>query len=80
MGHAAGRYLRLLWKDPQQAPEIKSVLLSAVETSFNPPVRIWSGEMAPTAAQPGIYEYAWAGQMPLEKLRSICRRSIRWPR
>ena len=66
---AAGRYLRLLWKDPQQAPEIKSVLLGALETSFNPPVRIRSGEMAPTATQPGIYEYAWAGQMPLEKLR-----------
>ena len=65
----AGRYLRLLWDDPQRAPEIQSVFLGTVETSFNPPVHIWSGEIAPSATQPGIYDYAWAGQMPLEKLR-----------
>jgi hypothetical protein len=66
---AAGRYLRLLWEDPQHAPEIKSVFLGAVETSVNPPVRIWTAEMAPSATQPGIYEYSWAGQMPLERVR-----------
>ena len=66
---AASRYLRLLWDDPQRAPEIKSVLLGAVETGFNQPVRIWTAGMAPSLPQPGIYEYAWAGQMPLEKLR-----------
>jgi Protein of unknown function (DUF3999) len=66
---AAARYLRLLWDDPQRAPEIKSVSLGTVETSFNPPVRIWTAGMEPSAIQPGIYEYAWAGQMPLEKLR-----------
>ena len=54
---------------PQQAPEIKSVFLGTVETSFNPPVRIWTAGMEPSATQPSIYEYAWAGQMPLEKLR-----------
>ncbi len=66
---AAGRYLRLLWDDPKQALEIKSVFLGAWETSVNPPVRIWSAEMAPSVTQPGIYEYAWAGQLPLEKVR-----------
>ncbi len=66
---AASRYLRLLWDEPKQAPEIKSVFLGAVETSVNPPVRIWSAEMAPSATQPGIYEYTWAGQMPLSRVR-----------
>ncbi len=65
----ASRYLRLLWDDPKQAPEIKSVFLGTVESSVNQPVRIWSEEMAPLPAQPGIFEYAWAGQMPLEKVR-----------
>ena len=66
---AAGRYLRLLWQAPKQAPEIKSVFLGTVENSAAQPVRIWSKEMAPTATGPGMYEYAWAGQLPLEKLR-----------
>ncbi len=65
----ASRYLRLSWDDPKQAPEIKSVFLGTVESSVSQPARIWSAEMTPSAVQPGIYEYAWAGQMPLEKLR-----------
>jgi hypothetical protein len=65
----AGRYLRLIWDDPKQAPEIKSVFLGAVESSVSQPPRVWSAEMTPTAVQPGIYEYSWTGQLPLEKLR-----------
>jgi hypothetical protein len=65
----ADRYLRILWDNPQQAPEIKSVLLRTVETSFTPPIRIWTEEIAPSTVKPEYYEYTWAGQMPLEKLR-----------
>jgi hypothetical protein len=66
---AADRYLRLIWQNPQRAPEIKSVLLGAVETSFVPPARVWSEAIAPPVAQSGVYEYILPGQMPLEKLR-----------
>lgn len=66
---AAERYLRLLWVDPQRAPTIRSVLLGTVETSFRQPLRIWSGEMAPSAIQGGVYDYAWRGQLPLDRLR-----------
>lgn len=66
---AADRYLRLLWDKPAQAPEIKSVLLHTVETNFIPPARIWSEDIAPSSIQPEFFEYTWAGQMPLEKLR-----------
>jgi Protein of unknown function (DUF3999) len=65
----AGRYLRLLWQDPKQAPEIKAVFLGTLESSAAQPVRIWSKEMAPAATKPDMYEYAWAGQLPLERLR-----------
>lgn len=65
----ADRYLRLLWADPGQAPEVSAVRLGVVETSFRQPLRIWSAEIAPASAQDGTYEYVWAGQLPLDKLR-----------
>jgi hypothetical protein len=65
----AGRYLRLVWDNPKQAPEIKSVFLGTVESRVSQPARIWSQELTPKPVQPGVYEYAWTGQMPLEKLR-----------
>lgn len=65
----ADRYLRLLWADPGQAPEISAVHLGVVETTFRQPLPIWSAEIAPASVQGGTYEYAWAGQLPLDKLR-----------
>lgn len=62
-------YLRLLWADPQQAPEIKKVLLGSVETTFKSPPRIWSGPLNAVTVQPDVYEYRLPGQMPLERLR-----------
>lgn len=66
---AADRYLRLVWDNPQRAPEIKSVALGVVETSIVSPARVWSGDVAPSAVQPGVYEYDLPGQTPLERLR-----------
>lgn len=65
----ADRYLRLLWADPGQAPEISAVRLGVVETTYRQPLRIWSADIAPASVQGGIYDYAWAGQLPLDKLR-----------
>lgn len=65
----ADRYLRLLWADPGQAPEVSAVRLGVVETSFRQPQRIWSADIAPASVQGGVYDYAWVGQLPLDKLR-----------
>jgi len=65
----AGKYLRLLWADPQQAPAIQSVLLGTVETKVDQPQRIWSDPLPGAVIQANTYEYALPGQLPLEKLR-----------
>lgn len=64
-----GKYLRLLWADPQQAPAIKSIQLGVLETDFQPPARLWSAALQPSTPQANVYEYAIPGQMPLESLR-----------
>lgn len=65
----ADRYLRLLWADPQRAPAVSAVLLSSVESQLAAPPRLWSAEIRPGTVGDGEYDYAWAGQMPLEMLR-----------
>lgn len=66
---AADRYLRLIWRNPRQAPEIKSVTLNAAESNRVPLVRVWSEDIAPSAVKPNVYEYTLPGQMPVEKVR-----------
>lgn len=66
---AADRYLRLTWDNPQRAPQIVQVMLGTVETRFTPPMRVWSEAIAPTVTKSGVFDYAWTGQLPLERLR-----------
>lgn len=65
----ADRYLRVLWDNPERAPLITEIRLGTVETSINMPQRIWSAELAPKSGEPGTYEYALAGQVPVERVR-----------
>ncbi|MBS1158384.1 MAG: hypothetical protein H6R15_803 [Proteobacteria bacterium] len=65
----ADKYLRLLWADPSQAPEVRSVLLGSVASRFEPPLRLWSEPLPPSTVLPNVYEYSWVGQMPLDRLR-----------
>jgi hypothetical protein len=65
----AGKYLRILWSEPQQAPEIREVTVGTVRTSVEQPPAVWSSEMLPVATDKNAYEYALPGHLPLELLR-----------
>lgn len=65
----ADPYLRLLWSDPTQAPEILSVQLGVVETLPGQPVELWSGPLDPSDSQGNAHDYVLPGHLPLEKLR-----------
>jgi hypothetical protein len=65
----AGRYLRILWSEPQQAPVISAVAAGIVQTAFNRAPMIWSDSIAASQTQNGAYDYALPGRMPLEQLR-----------
>lgn len=68
-GVPAGRYLRLLWKDPAQAPTVRSVTLGRVDRESEPAPRLWSPPLAPVASGDGYFDYQLPGQLPLELLR-----------
>jgi hypothetical protein len=63
------RYLRLLWKLPTQAPELREVQLQSSTTSQRPAPIIWT-EALP-GQQTGELEYVWELPLPLpvERLR-----------
>ncbi|MBI1891149.1 MAG: DUF3999 domain-containing protein [Burkholderiales bacterium] len=65
----AGKYLRILWADPQQAPAITAVSLGVMQTSVDQAPRIWSEPIAASSVQPSTYDYVLPGRMPLEQLR-----------
>jgi hypothetical protein len=65
----AGKYLRILWAVPQQAPAILAVTVGVTQTAVERPQAIWSEKMLPAAIDKNTYEYAPPGHMPLEQLR-----------
>lgn len=65
----AGKYLRVLWADPQQAPAITAVAVGVVQTAINRAPMIWSEPIAPSQQQKNTYDYTLPGRMPLEHLR-----------
>jgi hypothetical protein len=65
----AGKYLRVMWADPDHAPAIKGALVGTVQTSFDQAPRIWSTAIAPVKAQDNTYLYNLPGRLPLEQIR-----------
>lgn len=65
----AGKYLRILWRTPQQAPTLNAAFAQTRQTANNPANPVWSAPLAPTRSQNDDYEYALPGQMPLQQLR-----------
>ena len=53
-------YLRLLWRDPLQAPELKGLQLVTSATTRTPPPLLWSPAIQPARSQD--HEYVW--QLP----------------
>lgn len=67
--HDAGKYLRILWADPQQAPIITAAAVGVVQNAVNRAPMIWSDAIAPSQVEKSAYDYALPGRMPLEQLR-----------
>ncbi|HZX30250.1 MAG TPA: DUF3999 domain-containing protein [Rhodocyclaceae bacterium] len=65
----AGRYLRLLWRDPAQAPTVQAATLTRTESETAPPALLWSAPLASAATGEGYFDYDVPGQLPLEQLR-----------
>lgn len=65
----SGKYLRILWRDPQQAPEISSATVGVTHTAVNPAPMLWSASLLPVTIRKDLYEYRLPGRLPLEQLR-----------
>lgn len=65
----AGKYIRVLWRTPEQAPAITSAMASATRVATAAPAMTWTEPMAPVRTQNDSYEYTWQGRLPLEQLR-----------
>jgi len=65
----AGKYLRVLWADPERAPAIKSAGVGTVHTSYDQAARLWSEPIAASKQDDNIYGYSLPGRLPLEQVR-----------
>jgi hypothetical protein len=68
-GSDAGKYLRIVWRDPAQAPAIQEVAVGLVSTEVEQPETVWSSPLVPVKSEANAFEYALPGHMPLERLR-----------
>ena len=66
---AAGKYLRVLWREPQSAGEIVSATIGVLYTTTRTAPLLWTTPIVANATQPDSYEYALPGRLPLEQLR-----------
>ncbi len=66
---STGKYLRILWTEPEQAPQIVTATLRVAQTSMKPTPLLWSDPIAPARAEKDTYEYVLPGRMPLEQVR-----------
>jgi hypothetical protein len=65
----AGKYLRILWEAPEQAPAIAAAKVSVKQVTSDRPLLLWSDPLVPATRQGDTYEYALPGRLPLEQLR-----------
>ena len=65
----AGKYLRVLWRDPAQAPAILSASVTATRVASTDAKLLWTDAVRPGKSEGSNYEYAIGGQIPWERLR-----------
>jgi hypothetical protein len=71
----SARYLRLLWSNPRQAPQLLSArLLSASSDSLAAPLS-WSADLSPSSAKAGEYRWDLPLALPLQRLRVELRQA-----
>jgi hypothetical protein len=63
------RYLRLLWRSPQQAPQLEAVTLRSRRQDHQPAPLVWSEPLPAQRAGDGQYQWQLPLALPLERLR-----------
>lgn len=67
------RYLRLLWREPETAPELSAAEIEQGTAHYLPPPLAWSAPLNPTTtgdgAKPGEYRYHLPRPLPLERIQ-----------
>jgi hypothetical protein len=65
----AGKYLRLLWQDPTDAPAITGAEVLSRHNAAVDTHTIWTEALQPSHSENNRYDFALAGKLPLEQLR-----------
>ncbi|MGQ7960678.1 DUF3999 domain-containing protein [Pseudomonas sp. SP16.1] len=63
------RYLRLLWRSPQQAPQLQAVTLRSRRQDQQPAPLVWSEPLPAQRTGDGRYQWQLPLALPLERLR-----------
>jgi len=66
---AAGKYLRIVWREPTQAPPLIGASVVTTQTSNNGPRMLWTAPIAATVSEANIYDFPIPAHLPLEQLR-----------
>jgi len=67
-GHT-GKYLRVLWTEPEQAPAITAAFINTLHTTLLGTSTVWSDSLVPTTSQKNTYDYILPGRIPLDQIR-----------
>ncbi|MFZ6721067.1 DUF3999 family protein [Undibacterium sp. Ji49W] len=67
--HATARYLRLRWRDADQAPELLGVTVDSQQQSYTPPPLQWSALIQPKACSNTYCDYPLPEKTPIDSLR-----------
>lgn len=62
-------YLRLLWRSPQQAPQLQAVTLRSRRQDHQPAPLVWSAPLPAQRTGDGLYQWQLPLALPLERLR-----------
>lgn len=65
----AGKYLRVLWQDPTDAPAITGAEAISRHSAAADNHMIWTEALQPSHSDNNRYDFALAGKLPLEQLR-----------
>ncbi|MES2352945.1 MAG: DUF3999 domain-containing protein [Pseudomonadota bacterium] len=62
-------YLRLQWREPDQAPALRSAILTTSASIYQSAPFVWSTPFAPSRSDNSEYEYQLARSVPVERIR-----------
>lgn len=69
------RYLRLLWHNPAQAPQLQAVTLRSQRQAHQAAPLVWSEPMSAQTSAEGLYQWQLPLALPLERLRIALEQS-----